>query len=115
MHSAVHQCAIEAGWRVQSLLRAQIFFTSTSEAIMMFKSQVLSYVESRTAGIAHASTNTLAPLDNVQKHFLRQLGVTLRLRLLWCTDFCLCVPGGAGRGHVGRHSQEQPRPRTSFH
>ena len=36
MHSAVHQCAIEAGWRVRSLLRAQKFF-STSEAIMMFK------------------------------------------------------------------------------
>ena len=51
-------------------------FFSTGEAIMMFKSQVLSYIESRTAGIAHASTTALAPLDNVQKHFLHQLGVT---------------------------------------
>ena len=69
MHSAIHQCAIAAGWRVRSLLRAQNF-VSTSDAIMMFKSQVLSYIESCTAGIAHASTTTLAPLDNVQKHVL---------------------------------------------
>ena len=73
MHSAVHQCAIEAGWRVRSLLRAQKFF-STSEAIMMFKSQVLSYIESRTAGIAHASTSTLAPLDYVQEQFFASAG-----------------------------------------
>ena len=75
MHDAVHQCAIEAGWRVRSLLRARKFF-SVAEAVMMFKSQVLSYIESRTAGIAHASSTALAPLDNVQKHFLRQLGIT---------------------------------------
>ena len=75
MRSAVHQCAFEAGWRVRSFLRAQKFFR-TSETIMMFKSQVFSYIESRTAGIAHASTTTLAPLGHVQKNILHQLGAS---------------------------------------
>ena len=92
MHSAVHQCAIEAGWRMRSRLRAQKFL-STNAAIMMLKSHLLSYIESRTAGIAHASTTALAPRDSVQKHFLRQLGIT-EIEAATVHRLFLFVPGG---------------------
>ena len=75
MHDAVHQCTVEAGWRAKSLLRAQRFF-SAGEAILLYKAQVLSYIEARTPGIAHAAASTLEPLDRVQRQFLRQLGLT---------------------------------------
>ena len=91
MHSAVHQCAIEAGWRARSLLRAQKIF-STSEAIMMFKSKVLSCMESRTAGIAHTSTATWRR-STMFKNIFCISWASLGLRLLRCTDFSLCVPG----------------------
>ena len=42
----------------------------------LYKSQLLSYVEYRTAAIYHACDSMLAPLNNFQDEFLRELGIS---------------------------------------
>lgn len=41
-------------------------FHSIVEVVDLFRSQILSYIEYRTAGIYHACDTPLAPLDAVQ-------------------------------------------------
>ena len=41
----------------------------------LYKSQVLSYLESGTPAFYHASTTVLRPLDRVQERLLRELGL----------------------------------------
>ena len=67
--------AREAGWRLQSVLRPRRFF-STREVFNLYKSQVLSYIESGTAGYYHAAPTVLRPLDRVQERLLREIGVS---------------------------------------
>ena len=43
MHEAVHQFAIEAGWRVRSLLRTKRFFQN-SVLVKLFKCHILSFL-----------------------------------------------------------------------
>eukprot|EP00969_Alexandrium_andersonii_P115912 5125751-Alexandrium_andersonii.AAC.1 len=50
--------------------------------VQLYKAHVLSYVEYRTAAVAHAATSVLAPLGNLQRRFLRELGVTEEEALL---------------------------------
>eukprot|EP00969_Alexandrium_andersonii_P079407 3501364-Alexandrium_andersonii.AAC.1 len=66
MHDAVHACVTDCGWKVRTLVRTRRFHTG-SELIQLYKALILSYVEYRTAEIAHAATSTLAPLDAVQE------------------------------------------------
>ncbi len=70
-------CAIakEAGWRLQSVLKPKRFFTQP-ELMNLYKSQVLSYLESGTPGFYHASRTVLFQIDRVQLRLLRQLGLT---------------------------------------
>ena len=42
----------------------------------LYKAQVLSYVESRTPAIYHATRTTLDEIDRIQRRFLRSIGVT---------------------------------------
>ena len=42
----------------------------------MYKSQLLSYLEYRTAAIYHACDTILAPLDKFQDRFLKELGIS---------------------------------------
>ena len=44
--------------------------------IGQYKAHVLAFVEYRTPAIYHASTTALAPLDAVQRWFLRELGLS---------------------------------------
>ena len=69
MRSAAQEVAREAGWRVRSLLRCRRFYR-TSELVMLYKSQVLSYIESRTAALHHAAPSVLDGIDRVQRRFL---------------------------------------------
>ena len=59
------------------LLRTQRYY-STRNLITMYKQQVLSFVEYRTAAIAHASSSLLHQLDRVQERFLRNIGISER-------------------------------------
>ena len=47
MHNAARNVAVEAGWRLKTLLRTRRFHTK-SELIKLYKSQILSLIESRT-------------------------------------------------------------------
>ena len=75
MHDAARNVAVEAGWRLKTLLRTRRFHTK-SELIRLYKSQILSFIESRTVGIHHAAPSVPACVDRVQKHFLREIQVT---------------------------------------
>ena len=50
---------------------------------MMFKAHILSYIEYRTPGIAHASTTTLRPIDRILARFLREIGMSENAALLY--------------------------------
>ena len=50
MGEAIHGLAVEASWRIRTILRARRFH-STAEMVHLYKAQVLSYVEYRTVAI----------------------------------------------------------------
>ena len=75
MHNAARNVAVEAGWRLKTLLRTRRFHTK-SELIKLYKSQILSFIESRTVGIHHAAPSVLACVDRVQRRFLREIDTT---------------------------------------
>jgi len=75
MHSATRVVATEAGWRLQKLLRARRYYT-TPELVHLYKSQVLSYIESSTPGLYHAAHSVLDKVDRVQRRLLRELGLS---------------------------------------
>ena len=75
MRSAAHEVAREAGWKTRSLLRCRKFY-SQPEMVKLYKSQVLSFIESRTAALHHAAPSVLDVVDRVQRRFLREIGLT---------------------------------------
>ena len=75
MTTATRVIATEAGWRLQTLLKAKRFFT-TPELVRFYKAQILSYVESGTPGTYHAAPSVLSCIDSVQSRFLREIGMS---------------------------------------
>eukprot|EP00415_Alexandrium_ostenfeldii_P004797 UN4797 len=75
MDTAVHSCVVQCGWKLRLLLRTQRFHTD-SELVILYKAHILSYIEFRTAALAHAASSVLAPLDAVQSCFLHSVGVS---------------------------------------
>ena len=74
MHEGVRAIAVDAGWRLQAVLRPRRFF-STPELMRLYKSLVLSFFESGTPGYFHAAPSVLACIDRVQRLFLREIGL----------------------------------------
>ncbi len=72
MHDGARKVATEAGWRLQAILRPRRFFSSP-ELVRLYKSLVLSYIESGTPGYYHASQSVLDCIDRVQRRFLREM------------------------------------------
>ena len=62
----------KAGWRLKSILRPLRFFTE-QEIVNLYKTRVLSYMESGTPAYAHAARSVLDPLDRVQCVFSENL------------------------------------------
>ena len=75
MHASTREIAVEAGWRLKSILRARRFYT-TPELANLYKSLVLSCVESGAPGYHHASTSVPACIDGVHRRFLREINLT---------------------------------------
>ena len=75
MRDAVHQCAVEAGWKIKCVLRPQRYFTTT-ETVKLYLSHVLSFIEYRTPAIAHAAPSILVEIDQLQNRFLRALDIS---------------------------------------
>ena len=74
MHSAVSALATQGGWRLKVLLRAKRFF-DRDQLITLFKSQILSYIESGLVAFVHAPVNAMSPVDRILRRFLREIEV----------------------------------------
>ena len=72
MHDGTRKIAVEAGWRLQAILRPRRFFT-TPELVRLYKALVVSYVESGTPAYYHAAPSVLDCINRVQRRFLRAL------------------------------------------
>ena len=77
MHVAARTVATEAGWRLKNLLSCRRFF-SVPELLRLYKAQILSYIESSTAGLYHAAPSTLEKIDRIQRRFLLEFGISER-------------------------------------
>ena len=74
MDEAVDELVTEAGWKLRTLLRTQRYYTD-AELILLYKAQLLSFIEYRTPAIYHATRNLLGKVDAIQTRFLRNAGV----------------------------------------
>ena len=68
--------SIEASWRLRSILRTRRHFCA-NELMQLYKSLVLSYVESYTPAIYHAAPSTLFRIDRIQDRLLERLGISI--------------------------------------
>ena len=75
MHEAIAKLAVDAGWRLQALLRTRRFH-STSSLIRLYKAQILSFLEAATPAIVHAAPSQLDRIDRIQRRFLREIGLS---------------------------------------
>ena len=78
------------GPKLTALLRTRGFY-STAELVMQFKAHLLGVVESRTAGLYHAATSVLAPLDNLYNRFVREVGLNAEQAFLQYNLAPLCL------------------------
>ena len=81
MATDVHKCATKAAWKTKALLRTRRCY-STVDVRMLDKSHVLSYIEYRTPSVHFASASVFKDLDDVQKWFLLQIGISKETALL---------------------------------
>ena len=81
MRDAVVELVSEAGWKMASILRSGRFFTD-AELLNLYKNQLLLYVEYITTALYHACDSILAPLNNFQDRFLRELGISTEHALI---------------------------------
>ena len=81
MHVAIREVVTEASRRVKALLKTQRYY-SKQQLIILYKQQILSYIEYRTPAIAHACSSLLASLDRIQDNFLTEIGITEHEALL---------------------------------
>ena len=83
MSEAITECIHEASWRLRTILRTRRFYCDL-ELVLHFKSHVLSYLEYRIAGIYHAITTALTPLDRILDRLLRDINMSATEALLNC-------------------------------
>ena len=81
MGAAVYELALEAGWRLKALLRTSGCL-SKAELVLLFKSQVLSYLDNASLCLLHLTEAAFAPLEAVQQAFLDHIEVAAEEALL---------------------------------
>jgi len=75
MSDAVFDLTTKCKWKLKAILRTKKFNTSEG-LINLYKAQILSYIEYRTAAVYHACSTSLAALESVQTKLLEAAGVT---------------------------------------
>ena len=75
MTTTIDDLVTSATWKMKTLLRTRRFYSS-AEMIVLYKANLLAYLEYRTPAIYHARREVLGRLDNVKRRFLRDAGVT---------------------------------------
>ena len=79
----VYDLAKNCRWKLKAILRTRRFNTGEG-LINLYKAQILSFIEYRTAAIYHACSTALAELGAVQDKVLEAAGVTEVEALLRC-------------------------------
>ena len=74
MASAVAELVTEASWKLKMLIKTRRYYND-AELVMLYKTQMLSFLEYRTPALYHATRDVLERLDNVQSRFLRDAGI----------------------------------------
>ena len=67
--------AVECAWKLTALLRSRKYH-DVPRPMLLYKAQLLSYIEYRTPAIYHAACSVLEPVDGVQQRFLRETYVS---------------------------------------
>ena len=81
MYKGVRKTAVEAGWGLNTILRAKLYF-SVPEVFRLYNANISSYIESGAAGRFHACESTLASIDHIQNCFLRAVAMSEEEALL---------------------------------
>jgi len=74
MNKAVMEVVTQSGWKLKMLTRTRRFYND-AELVSLYKAHLLSFIEYRTPAIYHAKRDILQKLDNVQRKFLKNIGV----------------------------------------
>jgi hypothetical protein len=74
MTDAVGEVVASASWKLRTLIRTRRYY-SDAELVLLYKAQVLSYMEYRTSAVYHGTREVLARLDAVQTKFLLDAGI----------------------------------------
>ena len=74
MNEAVGEVVSSASWKLRTLIRTRRYY-SDAELVLLYKSNVLSYLEYRTAAVYHGTREVLVRLDAIQTRFLRDAGI----------------------------------------
>ena len=75
MHSAVDQVLNKIRPKATAILRTRGYY-SVGDLILQFKTHVWGLIESHLGAYFHAAPSLLDKIDGVQRHFLRELGLT---------------------------------------
>ena len=75
METNIQKIIAKACPKVTALLRTKRFY-STRELVQQYKTHVLCHLELNTGAFYHALDTVLAPLDQLQSHFLKEIGLT---------------------------------------
>ena len=76
MKDAIIDIAKRVRPKLFALLRSRQYY-DTAELVLQFKTNILPMIECSTAAVYHASDTVLKPLDQIECHFLRDLGMTV--------------------------------------
>ena len=75
MTDSVFKLAKDCRWKLAVILRTRRFNTG-EQLVALYKAQLLSFIEYRTAAIYHACDSALAALDRIQDKLLEAVGAT---------------------------------------
>ena len=74
MGECICDVAAECRWKCSQLLKCKRYY-NTGKLVNLFKSQILGFIEYRTAGVYHACSSHLQKIDKVLSNFLGELGI----------------------------------------
>ena len=86
MHTNVDKIVGKARPEVHAIVRC-IYYFPRDDLIQQYKTHVLCHLELNSGAFFHATDTVLEPIDRVQQHFLRAIGLTDSLTFI---DYNLC-------------------------
>ena len=90
MEAMVDQTVAACRPKAKALLRTRAFY-DTSSLLNKFKTHVWGLIEYKNGAVLHASLTTIQKLDQVQKHFVKELRITEEMAFLDYNFAPLCL------------------------